>query len=113
MLGNFSQFFRIWGAFWTHLTPSLFFGTLDLDFYRFLVDFGWISEGFGDGFSMAFRIFAKNRDFVKIVAFLQKIAIFKDSSSQKSIKNPSKIHANFVWEQKIKHNAQEMDLGRS
>ena len=32
---------------------------------------------------------------------------------QKSIKNPSKIHANFVWENKIKKNTPEMDLGRS
>ena len=41
------------------------------------------------------------------------MAIFKDLSLQKSIKNPSKIHANFVWENKIEKNAQEMDLGRS
>ena len=69
MLGDFSVFFRILGAFWTHLTPSLFSGTLFLDFYRFFVDLGWISGGFWDGFSMVFRILAKNRDFVKIVVF--------------------------------------------
>ena len=31
---------------------------------------------------------------------------------QKSIKNPAKNHANFVWENKIQKKAQEMDLGR-
>ena len=33
------------------------------------LDFGWISGGFWDGFSMVFRIVAKNCDFVKIVVF--------------------------------------------
>ena len=70
MLGHFSQFFRILGAFWTHLTPSLFLGTLFLDFYRFLVHLGWISGGFWDGFSMIFGIILENDDFVKSVALL-------------------------------------------
>ena len=39
--------------------------------------------------------------------------MFKDSSLQKSIKNPPKNHAHFVWESKIQKNAREMDLGRS
>ena len=55
MFGLFAQFFRIFEAFWTRLTPSLFFGTLFfLDFDRLLVDFGWISGRFGDGFLMVF-----------------------------------------------------------
>ena len=40
-----------------------------------------------------------------------KIAIFKGSSLQKSSKNPSKIHANFVWENKIQKNAQRNGFG--
>ena len=58
MLGHRSQFFRIFGPFWTHLTPSWFFGTLFWDLFRFFVDFGCIPGGFWDGFSMVFRIFA-------------------------------------------------------
>ena len=64
MLGHFSFFFRILGAFWTHLPPSWFSGTLFFDFSRFFVNFEWISGRFWDGFSMVFRIFAQNRDFV-------------------------------------------------
>ena len=77
-----------------HLTPSWFFGTLFLDFYRFVIVFGWISEGFGDGFSMVFRIFAKNRDLVKIVVSLRENCYFQGFElakiNQKSITNPCK-----------------------
>ena len=91
MLVHFSHFLYILGSFWTHFTPSWFSGTLFFDFCRFFVNFGWISKRFWDGFSMVFRIFAQNRDFVKIIVFYGKVAIFKDSSLQKSSKNPSKI----------------------
>ena len=95
MLGHFSHFFRILGAFWTHLTPSWCFGTLFLDFYRFFVDFGWISGRFWDGFSMVFRTFPKNRDFVKIVVFPKENGYFQGFElaqiNQKSFKNPCKF----------------------
>ena len=95
MLADFSQLFRILGAFWTHLTPSWFFGTLFLHFYRFFVDVGWISGRFWHGFSMVFRIFAKNRDFVKIVVFLTENCYFQGFElakiNQKSTKNPCKF----------------------
>ena len=57
-----SHFFAFWGLFGRILRHLGF-----LEFSRFFVDFGWISGRFWDGFSMVFRIFAKNRDFVKIV----------------------------------------------
>ena len=94
MLGDFSVFFNISGAFWTHLTPSWFFGALFLDFYRFFVNFGWISGRFWDGFSMVSRIFATNRDFVKIVVFPKKNQFqgFELAKiNQKSITNPCKF----------------------
>ena len=111
MLDHFSQFLRILGALWTHLPPARYFGTLFFDFFRFLVDFGWISGRFWHGFSMVFRTLAKNRDFVKIVVFQKKIAIFKGSSLQTSIKNPTKNHAISYGKIRSKKN-QEMDLGR-
>ena len=96
MLGHFSQFFRILGAFWTHLTPSLFFGTSFFGFLTIFVDdLGWISGRFWDGFSMVFRIFAKNRDFVKIVVFPKENGYFQGFElakiNQNSIKNPCKF----------------------
>ena len=74
-----------------------------MDFGKLL---GWFFHGFS--YFCPKSRFYKNRRF-----FHKKIAIFKGSSLQKSSKNPSKIHANFVWENKIQKNAQEMDLGRS
>ena len=51
MLGHFSLFFRILGAFWTQLEPSSdFFAVLD-DFLDFLSILG----GFWDDFFVFFR----------------------------------------------------------
>ena len=47
MVVHFSQFLRIWGTLWAHLTPAWFFGTLCLDLYRIFVDFGWILVALG------------------------------------------------------------------
>ena len=70
------------------------------------IDFLSIWDGFREDFGMVFRWFfvflLKIAILLKSLFFLQKIAIFKDSTLQKSIKNPSKIHANFVWENEIK-----------
>ena len=84
----FRNFFAFWGLFGRILRHLGFLGRFFLDFYRFFVDFGWISGRFGDGFSMVFRIFAKNRDFVKIVVFLKKLLF----SRIRACKNQSKIH---------------------
>ena len=59
-----------------------------------------------------FGSLSKKLILLKSLFFQKKIAIFKGSSLQKSIKNPAKNHANFVWENKIQKKAQEMDLGR-
>ena len=92
MLGHFSQFLFILGFFGAHLTPAWFSGMLFLDFSRIFVDFGWISGRFWDGFSMVFRMFALNRDFVKIVVFPKENCYFQRFElakiKQKSIKNP-------------------------
>ena len=95
MLAHFSQFLRILGALWTHLTPAWFFGTLFFDFFRFLVDFGWISGRFWHGFWMVFRTLAKNRDFVKIVVFPWENCYFQGVElakiNQKSSQKPCKF----------------------
>ena len=76
LLGGFSgyvgPFFAIFSHFGGFLNASytiFVFWDAFLEFCRFFVDFGWISGGFWDGFSMVFRFFAQNRDFLKIVVF--------------------------------------------
>ena len=97
MLGHFAQFFRMLGAFWMHLTPSWCFGTFfGGDFDQFLVvDFGWISGRFWNGFSIVFRKFAKNIGFVKTVVFLCENCYFQGFElakvNQKSITTPCKF----------------------
>jgi len=93
MLGHFSYFFRI---LWPSQVSMAFF----IDFFRNFFDFGRILEGFGEGFGMFFlRFFAfgtKSAILQKSLFFLRKIAIFHDSSSQKSTKNLSQMAANFA-----------------
>ena len=68
---------------------------------------------FWHGFSMVLRMFAQNRDFVKIVVFPLENCYFQGFElakiKQKSIKNPCK----FRMGKENQKNAQEMDLGRS
>ena len=85
MLDHFSQFLRILGALWTHLTPAWFFGTLFFDFFRFLVDFGWISGRFWDGFSY----FCPKSRFCKNRCFSIRKLLF---SRIRACKNQAKIH---------------------
>ena len=113
-VGPFFAIFSHFGGFVDASYAILLFGDAFFGFWlifcRFGMDFGKILRWFFDGFSYFCQKsrFCQNRCF-----FYGKLLFSRISSLQKSIKNPSKIHANFVWEHKIKKNAQEMDLARS
>ena len=98
------------GRFRARLRSKLRFEAIFFDFSSILGGFG---EDFGSFFSMIFRFFAKIVILQKSLFFLRKIAIFKDSSSFKSIKNLSKIDANFAHEKKESTKAKKKDWGRS
>ena len=91
MLGHFSQFFRILGAFWTHFTPSWCSGTWDACFGflsifgRFWMDFGKILGWFFDGFSY----FCPKSRFCKNRCFSIGKLLF---SRIRACKNQAKIH---------------------
>ena len=70
MLGHFSHFFRIFSHFWGFLSHLGYFDRFFSNFHRFLVDFGRVLGGFGDDFSMIFRMVLEKSDFTKSVVFL-------------------------------------------
>ncbi len=88
---NFSHFLRVFFDFWAHLKPSCHFVAFLNVFFRFRKDFGKIWEGFWVDFSMIFRIFLKNADFVKYSVFLRKNHYFSYvellKNNEKSTKN--------------------------
>ena len=105
----FRIFFAFWGLFGRILRhPGVLgrFFSIFLIFCQFWMDFGKILAWFFDGFA---HVCPKSR-FCKNRCFSIGKLLF---SRIRACKNPAKIHANFVWENKIQKNAQEMHLGRA